>query len=254
MIVKTDSDMVSKIDLGILGLGALAVFLIVRGGGKFLENLKFPELPSIGDITFPDFNLPEINIPSIGNIIPNPFQSNDEPFGGEPIEDPVPSGQPEGSSVRIIQDALGNVTKIFKGGSEILTPEGPALPAERPLNLLGFANNEVAESEFLQPEGAGMFVGGGIFDTPISNLSLNSIIERFGVGATEAADIRARANDDFGDFDFGSNTGQGIGSVFEEIQNRMSGFTESNVSDERFEGQTATQIFQRLVGGNINNF
>lgn len=54
-------------------------------------------------------------------------------------------------------------------------------------------------------------VTGTIFETPITcNSTLGFIIDKLGVTASQAADIRAQACGDFGDFDFGSNTGSGI--------------------------------------------
>lgn len=278
------SVLVSKIDLGILGLGALAVFLIVRGGGKFLEGLKFP---SIGDITFPDFNLPEINITTgaedVAKTITESFDTGigrvlDIITGGtgnidagqagirtpatqEQIDaagHAIPSNQPEGSTVKIIQDAMGNITKIFSGGQTILTPEGPPLPPDRPLNLTQLAEQSRTIEDFQAQQNPnfvnqGGFVGGGIFDTPIENLSLSQIIDRFNVTASQAANIKAESQNNFGDFDFGTNTGSGIGSVFSD-PNLNPLIDRGNVSNQQFAGLTATEIAQRLTGGIINNF
>ena len=111
----------------------------------------------------------------------------------------------------------------------------------------------VQDSEFTQPQGEGMFVGGGIFDTPIENLSLSQIVDRFNVSASQASNIQAEARNDFGNFDFGTNTGRGIGSIFTNLD-IASELPAGNVSDERFTGLSATEIAQRLTGGNINNF
>ena len=66
------------------------------------------------------------------------------------------------------------------------------------------------------------------------------------VTASQAADIRARALDDFGGFDFGTNTGSGIGNipVIPNIGKTSGGF----------EGLTPEEIALRLTGGNISNF
>jgi len=98
--------------------------------------------------------------------------------------------------------------------------------------------------------GGPSFIGGSIFETPIANLSLSQIIDMFNVTASQASNILAIAQDDFGDFDFGTNTGLGIGSVIPGLP----GIQESNVSDPQFQGLTPEQIFLNLVGGNIQNF
>jgi len=71
------------------------------------------------------------------------------------------------------------------------------------------------ESQLLNQEqqftgGGPSFIGGSVTETPTCNLSLSQIIDKFGGSASQAADRRARACDDFGDFDFGTNTGSGI--------------------------------------------
>jgi len=104
------------------------------------------------------------------------------------------------------------------------------------------------------PSGFDLFVtpgsnvpGGAIFETPIANLSLSQIIDKFMVTASQAANILAIAKDDFGDFDFGTNTGLGIGSFV------PSGLG-SNVSDSQFQGLSSQEIANLLTGGNIQNF
>jgi len=53
---------------------------------------------------------------------------------------------------------------------------------------------------------------GTISETPITcNSTLGFIIDKLGVTASQASDIRAQACNDFGDFDFGDNTGSGFG-------------------------------------------
>jgi len=95
--------------------------------------------------------------------------------------------------------------------------------------------------------GGPSFLSGVVRETPIEFLSLGQIIDRFNVSASQAANIRAIAQDDFGGFDFGTNTGAGLGSV-SPIQNIGA------VSDASFEGLSAEQIALRLTGGNISNF
>jgi len=91
------------------------------------------------------------------------------------------------------------------------------------------------------------FIGGSIFETPIANLSLSQIIDMFNVTASQASNILAIAKDDFGDFDFGTNTG-GLSLL------NLPGLSGSNVSDPQFQGLTPQQIALFLTGGNIQNF
>lgn len=101
------------------------------------------------------------------------------------------------------------------------------------------------------------FEGGFITETPIEFLSLSQIIDRFGgrISATQAANLLAAAKDDFGDFDFGTNTGSGIGSITIDPEfNTILPSDTLNVSDPQFEGLTAEEIALRLTGGNISNF
>jgi len=135
--------------------------------------------------------------------------------------------------------ALDQVLQSF---NEPLPQQAPPLEA-----ISGFDDQFIgAFSE------SGGFVGGGIFQTPIQNLSLSQIIDMFNVTASQAANIKAIAADDFGDFDFGTNTGLGIGSVLSSIPG-LSGLG-GNVSDPQFQGLSAQEIADFLTGGNISNF
>jgi len=108
-----------------------------------------------------------------------------------------------------------------------LTPSGvpppPFRDAERfaqdfpevfiPQDQAIFKLPEIESKDFPDQEftGGGVsFIGGSITETPIGNLSLSQIIDKFGVTASQAANLKAEALDDFGDFDFGTNTGSGI--------------------------------------------
>jgi len=105
-------------------------------------------------------------------------------------------------------------------------------------------------------QGGGVgFIGGQITETPIANLSLSQIIDRFQVSASQAANILGIARNDFGNFDFGVNTGSGIGSVFQDPSlSNLLGTNLSNVSNNQFQGLSNTQIALQLTGGNIQNF
>lgn len=281
--------MVTKLDLGLLGIAAFAVFLIVRGGGKFLEGLNpFGQASDaineagagIGDF-FGDVGA------GIGNFFGGLFPDGDEvqppPEDVDVPPDSDPPVEPEPDFFKQIQDTIFNFFSGIGGiGGDILGGSGDTDTTSQEnqegfnvggdlLNIFGQQQAFAEEAPVFVPEtqvqqnlgteqqffgGGPSFVGGSVTETPIANLTLNQIIEKFGVGATEAADILARARDDFGNFDFDGNTGSGIGSVFEENPNLQSILPADtpNVSDSQFEGLSAEQIFQQLVGGNISNF
>ena len=94
--------------------------------------------------------------------------------------------------------------------------------------------------------GGPSFIGGSVSEIPVERLSLSQIIDRFMVTASQATDIRARALDYFGGFDFGTNTGSGIGNipVIPNIGQTSGGF----------QGLTPEEIALRLTGGNTSNF
>jgi len=137
-----------------------------------------------------------------------------------------------------LQGTLGALDKSEKESMiDIEVPPGPSTFQPLPSGFVG---------------GGPSFIGGSIFETPIANLSLSQIIDKFMVTASQAANILAIAKDDFGDFDFGTNTGLGIGSVVGSLPG-LSGLG-GNVSDPQFQGLTAQEIANILTGGNISNF
>jgi len=264
-----------------LGLGALFIFRdkISDFFQKGFDSLKFPDI-NLGDINFPEIKFPEF--PSI-NIFNDPTSSiagETVPFGddGSTVTIPAdtivnPDGTVSSSTPPILnlddqsrQEALLQL-EINRLRSE-LENELAAIPASEDISGAEFTK-AINEAEFRarqqdpiriisdqnvqtdiegnQFSGGGVsFIGGSVTETPIRFLSLGQIIDRFGVSASRAADIRAQALNDFGDFDFGTNTfnDQGI----PELQNIGS------VSDQQFQGLTAEQIALRLTGGNISNF
>jgi len=133
-------------------------------------------------------------------------------------------------------------------------PEPLVQPVEQPVTPVQPVEVGLPSGfEFFQTEGSSGFVGGSINQTPIANLSLSQIIDMFNVTASQAANILAIAQDNFGDFDFGTNTGTGIGSVFQDL-GLSSILPSGNVSQSEFEGLSATEIANLLTGGNIQNF
>jgi len=177
------------------------------------------------------------------------------------------AGQAVGGFFGSITDFFGN---IFNPPTE---PRPPPMPGGLPVfptdprltPNLGLPDLSIPVAPSIAPtviapfQGGGpSFEGGQIFETPIENLSLNQIIEMFGVTASQAANIRAGGLDDFGDFGFGTNLGTGIGpsglSPREIIAGGGSIDEPGNVSDPQFSGLSPSEIFARLVGGNISNF
>lgn len=345
----------TKTNLGLLGLAAFAIFLIVRGGGQLLSGLKFPDFKLFGDITFPSITTQiESTYPNISdqgadvlkdisgklqNLVDKPTLTANEILNAFKGLDPLgtPANPADNPTAPTPTDVILNDPNLQAGEKDRLlnilgvTQQGyfTDLFKYNPPNIIGYGvlgdykkgiprslaetfgiqSGETLEDlsiaeltkladysitgripdpkDYVKPEdrkvneafvteeddqiinykvppviGAGIisfnqvggqFVGGAIYETPIANLSLSQIIDKFGVSASQAADIRARSRNDFGDFDFGSNTGSGIGSVFQN-QNLNSQLPAGNVSDQRFAGKSAQEIANLLTGGNINNW
>lgn len=251
------------------GLAGLA-YIVWRSGrdlfGAFGGGIPSVELPKI--------DIPEL--PKLPNIFPSSgfeqTQPTQEFFDTEALPDPNPTGQ----GVRIKQFPDGSVTTVLQGVpiEDIRTPQGEKVTS--PLSLFDFVNRFASKSPMIESEpdmretpnvtseidnqmfsgGGPSFIGGTVREIPISQMSLGDIIDRFNVTASQASDIRSRARDDFGDFDFGTNRGLGIGSVVSEIPEIRAQIPElgNNVSNPEFEGLSATEIAKRLTGGNISNF
>jgi len=252
--------MVSFKDIAfVAGLGGL-VFLVTRAGRDLagaLGNVELPNFGSVTDISLPEITLPEINFPELPEFeFPNlnPFD-NSSSIAGET----VPQGD-DGTTVFIPEDNVVNPDGTVDGSPPLLNlPEEIKQSAEQILKANNLARRQSFEEPNITTElnqqfgGGGLSnIGGTVRETPLNSLS--DVIDRFGVGATEANDILSRIRDNFDGFDFGSNTGSGIGSVFEnpEINTEIPSMGE--VSNSLFEGLSAQEIAQRLTGGNINNF
>jgi len=91
------------------------------------------------------------------------------------------------------------------------------------------------------------FTGGSIFETPIQNLSLSQIIDKFMVTASQAANLKAIATGFSPEEEEFLKGSQDIGGFF-------TGFNPPAVSDPQFAGLTPEQIALQLTGGNISNF
>jgi len=255
--------------LGALGIGLLFFQKDIRNAfgslGQSLGNITLPEinlptinLPTINlpEINFPEIKFPEIKFPSIfGNGLEKPLKM---------VEDTGLLSQEETLACEcgatITQDAFGNVNNVCKQCATVAPNPALALePSDAELFAKDFPEPfvsvpvETTPLQSILPSGFEAFqvgdsgfVGAAINPTPIQNLSLSQIIDKFMVTASQAANIKAIAEDDFGDFDFGTNIGGVIPAQF--------GGSDVNVSSSQFEGLSASEIANILTGGNIQNF
>jgi len=104
-------------------------------------------------------------------------------------------------------------------------------------------------------QGGGLsFIGGSIFETPITaNSSLSFIIDQLGVSASQAASIRAelRGFTQEEALFLAPKVITPFGTVFDAAGGGGGGV---NVSNQQFAGLTPQQIALQLTGGNISNF
>ncbi len=254
-------------------------FKTISGGVKTAENVSattdilsenlLGNLTGLQDVLkgFQDFKFPEIKIdnPFANFDFGNFFKQNQGDQNPPIILDDrsnIPKELNCECGTVINQDINGvvttfctpceepNVNRFFVPPDEAnMFPPAPALADNRrvDINQENFNVQTGLINDDQQFRGGGLsFIGGSVSEIPIERLSLGQIIERFNVTASQASDIRARALDDFGDFDFGTNTGSGIGNipVIPNIGQTSGGF----------EGLTPEEIALRLTGGNISNF
>jgi len=196
---------------GVILLGGLAIALFlfrdkiseaVGGLGEGLVNVNLPEI-KLPDITFPELPaLPEL--PSLPDI-----------FRGGGVEQETTPRMVEDTGLirdrdcpcgsRIIQDAFGNVNETCIDCppelTRAVTQPVPFRDAER------FARDfpEPFVERQVTPRMADLNIGGfrgEAQEAPIGALSLSRIIERFGVTASQAANIRFEARQEDQGFDF----------------------------------------------------
>jgi len=208
---------------------------------------SFPDItfPSFPDITFPSFDFDFPDFPDVIGGAQDFFgglQSDFDQF----IMDSQTNIDAAGGGV---SDFFGGLQQDFNNFIAGLTPDQPLTEADQfdDSGLAGidltpsgvppppfrdaemfaqdfpeeFIPNEIPTPFTPPPEiisdfeqeftgGGPSFIGGSVTETPTCNLSLSQIIDKFGVSASQAANMKAIACDDFGDFDFGTNTGSGI--------------------------------------------
>jgi len=257
---------------GVVILAGLAILLLFfqkdirEAFGSFGESFGKIELP---DITLPEITFPEIKFPDFPDF---KFPDITNIFGG---------GQDVGTDVDKLLAAGGtpqDVEALLTEEERLLDPNRdptkflpPDLPTRQPIGEI-FPDQPVSISDFInrftKPTeqdfgvtvspalldetqgfiGGGIsFEGGTIFETPIENLSLSQIINKFMVTASQAANIKAQAIGFTPEEQAFLNQGQEI-SPLGDIASQPA------VSGPQFAGLTPEQIALRLTGGNISNF
>jgi len=257
---------------GVVILGGLAIALLIFNKpitqafadlGKSISsgiggiNIELPEFPEFKfpEFKFPEFKFPDITFPDItfpsfdfGNI-----------FGqGTEIDIALSEGATPSDIADIIgidpndpnQDPTKFLPPIPEEGDPLFVgpvqPTPPFMLPDTPPISVPFTPPVELPPGFL---GGGVsFEGGTIFETPIENLSLSQIIDKFMVTASQAADILAQAQDNFGDFDFGTNTGSGFGPGDDPLTTPLV----TGGATLESEAEKAAQLFQELFG-NVQN-
>ncbi len=267
-------------NLGVVGIAiALGGLLIFRDKISNFFQSGFDSIGSgLGDINvnlpainLPAINFPDFNFPDITNI----FGDDSSSIAGET----VPSGD-DGTTVFIPADTTVNpdgtvssdTPPLLNLDDESRAEALAALEAGRARSAAENALAAIPESEDISGaefasarnvdefqkrldtdfggellpdlpagfEGGGVsFIGGSIFETQPSSLS--DFVDQ-GLTASQAANALAIQNDDFGDFDFGTNTGSGLSPINDQII--TGGATLES------EGQRAACLSCRLFGLN----
>lgn len=222
---------------GITGAGQ-AIGGVGAGIGEFFGGLELPKLP-------------EITLPSLPFEVPQPILPEIElppVSAGIPFIDPL--GQGLGGFFGIITDIISNIFEpiIPKAQPEVVGMEGLPIVPEIPIAPPIAVAPSIAEQVIAPFTGGGIsFEGGFIFETPIQNLSLSQIIDRFMVTASQAANIRAIAEGFTPEEQ--AFLSQGPVDVGEFIAGGPAA-----VSDPAFVGLTPQQIIDRILGGPITRF
>jgi len=185
------------------------------------------------DVELPKFELPKFEFPTLdfSFLFPKPPLTEAEQFDFSGLEGGV-SPEPTGKPAPPFSDAA-----IF--AQDFPEPFVPITP-QQDFNV----QTTIPDQQFF---GGGIsFEGGTVTETPIENLSLSQIIDKFMVTASQAANIKAQAIGFTPEEQAFLNQGQEI-SPLGDVSS-MPAVTEG------FEGLTPEQIFAQLVGGNIQNF
>lgn len=192
-----------------------------------------------------------------GIPIPTAIQSQiDEDFENDPNRDPnrfVPTGRlftgrEEDRPIEItetVAPAIGatsvqNLLDMIKERDLRMVPE----EEEERQVMQRVVQSEINGQQFFG--GGSGFVGGTVFETPITGeSSLGFIIDKLGVSASRAASIRAEARGFSPEEEAFLNQPGTIGGMENQVFNNSSG---------GFSGMTPEQIARQLTGGVISNF
>jgi len=260
----------SLIALAALGIGLFVFrdrisgfFSDITGGAKtanllgenLLSNLQGTQNLLLGinkfftDFKLPDFKLPEFEFPEFKFDFEFPdFFPKAEADVGTDIDKALAAG----ATVEDIQDIIGidptdpnqDPTKFLPPDLPTEIPTGTApsiiLPTQQDFNV----QTTIPDQQFF---GGGVsFEGGTVTETPIENLSLSQIIDKFMVTASQAANIKAQAIGFTPEEQAFLNQGQEISPLGD--------IASMPAVSQGFEGLTPEQIFAQLIGGNIQNF
>ena len=213
------------------------------------------------DITLPEINFPEFKFPDIFGgggsgvtQVTTPAPADFVPLSKEEQEKlPGPCS--------IVQDEFGNVTTICAGDeSPTINPQqfapgetnvpGPPQIESSNQMLQQIIREEVGTSipnqEFFG--GGPSFIGGFVGETPISQLTLSQIIDRFNVPANIADDIQ-RAARGFPSLQTGFVPEGFVPGLPQNILRDTGINLGTNISDPRFSGFTSEQIRDALISG-----
>jgi len=224
---------------------------LLKGVNDFFTDFKLPEFPTFEFPTFefPTFEFPTFEFPKI--------------FGEpEPVGTPVDQALAAGATPQDIAAMLTPEEIALDPNQDPTKFLPPALPQEptivgtQPTSIIDFVNNFLPKPQLdvqsaipdQQFQGGGVsFEGGFVSETPIENLSLSQIIDKFMVSASKAADIKAQAIGFTPEEQAFLNQGQEI-SPLGDIASQPA------VSDPQFQGLTPEEIVLKLTGGVISNF
>jgi len=238
-----------------------------------LPSISLPEI-KLPEIKFPEFKFPEFKFPTLPDLLtPGAITPPEQDPAAMPeLSIGLAGGIQERRRAleqalalaaipeRDIQDDIEGLTPtqrfsfiergVIPSGFEVVGGQlqrimeilSPIIPSE-----LAPIQSFLIGQPIQQFQGGGVsFFGGSIFETPLENLSLSQIIDKFNVTASQAASLRAEA---IGFTPEEETFLQGSGDIF-----GFTGFNPPAISDPQFEGLTPQEIVLRLLGGNIQNF
>jgi len=149
------------------------------------------------------------------------------------------------TTIQGLGDLLNRLNEMAKQDTQEADFQGIAVPISPPKEPVQSFLIDQPTQKF---EGGGIsFTGGSIFETPIENLSLSQIIDKFNVTASQAANLKAIAQGFTPEEEAFLQGSQDIGGFF-------TGFNPPAVSNTIFQGLTPEEIALQLTGGNISNF